>query len=270
LVDTVGSEHIAGAGLGAPGAVDVAAGEVVHAADLGWEDVEIRSLVAQLLGHGWDARVWLENDTNAAALGEMMYGAGVGAAHLLFVNIGTHVNSGIILDGRIYHGASGGAGEIGHIVLDPDGEPCRCGRRGCLEMLIAGPAILRQTKKSLKHGIPSSMDNHAYGALTTVEVISAAMNGDWLARAALENAGVYLGMALAYYVNINNPEVIIIGGRVGAAAGEMLMASAREVIQARALPGNFEAVRLVSPELGGASGAIGAGALVWHKLNGGK
>ncbi len=260
-----GDDGIEGVGIGSPGVVYSRDGVVAVAANLGWNEVPLRRLVAGSLGREWEDRVWIENDTNAAALGEMLYGAGRAVRDLLYLTIGTGVGSGMVLNGHIYRGASGSAGEIGHMVIDPEGEPCRCGRRGCLETLVAGPAIARQARASVRRGMPSSLSRTNPDEITAVEVVSAALTGDWLARTALESAGVYLGMALAYYVSINNPSLIIVGGGVGEAAGELLLAAARQVIEARAMPNNAQSVKVVQSGLGGAAGAMGAAALVWQQ-----
>ncbi|MBN1286940.1 MAG: ROK family protein [Anaerolineae bacterium] len=267
LMDQVDEDEIAGIGVGTPGVIDIRNGTVVIAGNLGWRNLPMRRVIAGLLGAvSWERRVWLDNDTNVAVLGEFYYGAGQNARHMLYVTIGTGVGSGMILDGRLYRGATGGAGEIGHIVLDPEGRHCSCGRRGCLETLISGPSIVYQARALLERGMPSSLDHTALDSLSAIDVVSAAQTGDWLARSVLENAGVYLGMVLAHYIEINNPELIIVGGGVGAAAGELMLASAREVIEARTFPSHFEAMRITLPALGGSSGAMGAAALVWYEM----
>jgi glucokinase len=258
---------VAGVGIGAAGMTDSRRGVVMLASNLKWRGVPLRDLVVERLGAEWAGRVWVDKDTNAAALGEMLYGAGRGARHLLYVTVGTGVGGGMVLDGRLYHGATEGAADIGHLVLEPDGDLCGCGKRGCLEALASGPAIARRACAALERGEPSALTCLDREAITAVEVVAAAREGDDLARAAVEEAGRYLGVALAYYVDISNPERIIIGGGV-AAAGDLLLEPARRVIAARALPSNAEAARVMLAGLGGQSGAIGAAALVWHGLQG--
>lgn len=267
LLEPVDEDDIAGIGVGTPGVIDVDRGVVLNAGNLNWRNLPLRRVIAGLLGDPrWEQRIWLDNDTNVAVLGEFYYGAGRGAAHILYVTIGTGVGSGMILDRRLYRGAAGGAGEIGHIVLDPEGRRCSCGQRGCLETLISGPALVRQARASLGRGIPSSLSHlDDLSMLTAVDIVSAAQTGDWLTRSVLENAGVYLGMVLAYYVGINNPELVVIGGGVGSAAGALMIESARQVIEARTLPSHFDGLKIVLPALGGSSGAMGAAALGWYE-----
>ena len=261
-------EGVAGVGIGAAGMTDSRRGVVIMASNLKWVNVPLRDLVVERLGAAWARRVWVDKDTNAAVLGEMLYGAGRGARHLLYVTVGTGVGGGMALDGRLYHGATEGASDIGHLVLEPDGDICGCGKRGCLEALSAGPAIARRARAALDEGQPSTLAGLNRQALSAVEVVAAAQQGDALARRAVEEAGRYLGIALAYYVDINNPQYIIVGGGVTAAAGELLLAPARAIIAARALPSNAAAVQVVPAGLGVESGAIGAAALVWHGLQG--
>lgn len=256
---------IAGIGIGTPAMTDSRRGIVIHASNLRWTNVPLRDLVVDRLGATWNERVWVDKDTNAAALGEMLYGAGRDSRHLLYVTIGTGVGGGMVLDGHLYHGASEGASDIGHMVLDPEGEVCGCGKRGCLETIASGPAIVRQARTALLRGEASALSVLDWGSISARDVVDSAKEGDDLARAVLVLAGHSLGVALAYYVDINNPELILIGGGV-AAAGELLLGPIRERIGDRALPANARNVKVIPAGLGPDSGAIGAAALVWHHL----
>ncbi len=259
------SHPIVGLGIGAAGMTDSKRGVIVMASNLKWQDVPLRDLLAARLGRSWTQPIQVDKDTNAAVLGEMLYGAGRGAKHLLYVTVGTGVGGGMVLGGRLYHGATEGASDIGHLVLEPEGPVCGCGKRGCVETLASGPAIARQAQKALSDGRSSTLSTLDIETITAVEVVRAAREGDPLARDILSTAGQYLGIALAYYVDINNPECIIIGGGVSA-AGDLLLEPVRQMIAVRALPNNAQAVRVILAGLGASSGEIGAAALVWHQL----
>lgn len=257
---------VVGIGLGAAAMTDSRRGVIIMASNLQWRDVPLRDLVAARLA-GFSGPIYVDKDTNAAVLGEMLYGAGRGSAHLLYVTVGTGVGGGMVLDGRLYHGASEGASDIGHLVLEPDGPPCGCGKQGCLETLASGTAIARQAREALRGGAQSSLRAFDPDSVTAVQVVEAARDGDDLARAIVIRAGEYLGIGLAYYVDINNPERIIVGGGV-AAAGPLLLDPLRRVLARRALPANVQAVQVVPAGLGEHAGEVGAAALVWHRAGG--
>ncbi len=256
---------IIGIGVGVAAMTDSKNGIVIRASNLKWADVHLRDLILERMSDEWRDRLWIDKDTNAAALGEMYFGAGKNLNHILYVTVGTGVGGGMILDGRLYHGASEGASDIGHLVLDPEGEICGCGKHGCLETLSSGKAIARQTKEELRQGAVSTLASVNLENISAYEVVEAAKNGDELAINILKSAGHYLGIALAYYVDINNPELIIIGGGVSA-AGDLLIEPIKQTIQQRALPSNAKTARVVPAGLGLDSGSIGAAALVWHNL----
>lgn len=185
-----------------------------------------------------------------------------GVGHMLCITLGTGIGSGQILDGRLYHGATGGAGQIGHLVLEPNGPLRRCGKRGCLETLASGTAIRRDTLAALGHGESSVLMGIDREQLTAEHVADAARDGDKLALGVFERAGRYIGAALACYADINNPELIVIGGGM-AAAGDLLLGPIRQVFTERALPANARAARITTAALGSDAGAVGAAALVW-------
>ena len=209
--------NVLGLAVGAPAMTDSQHGVIILASNLKWANVPLRDFMQERLGPTWMDRIWVDKDTNAAVLGEMLYGAGKGANHLLYVTVGTGVGGGMVLDGRLYHGANEGAADIGHLVLDPQGIACGCGKRGCLETIASGTAIARLAREALDQGIPSTLTGLKPMELTAVEVVEAAKEGDELAWDILVDAGRNLGIALAYYADINNPERIIVGGGVAAA-----------------------------------------------------
>ena len=253
---------LAAVGVASPGPVDVARGIVPNAPQLpGWKDVPLRERMAERLGlparrHGLP--VALENDATAAALGEHAFGGGRGSQHMLYLTVSTGVGGGIVIDGKLYRGKSGAAGELGHIIIDPDGPLCGCGARGCLEALASGSAIARRGQELLARGEAPALARLAQGqGPVTAEMMQrAALQGDEACRRAFQEAGHYLGIALASYVNIFNPELILIGGGVSK-AGDLLMEPARRTMEALAMAQPLRDVRLAVAELGGRVGALG-------------
>lgn len=252
-------------GIGAAGMTDSRRGVVLFASNLKWKNVPLRQMLVDRLGPRWENLIWVDKDTNAAAIGEMYFGAGQGSEHLLYVTVGTGVGGGMILGGELYHGSTQGASDIGHMILQTQGPLCGCGHYGCLEALASGPAIARSAVESLNLFPNSVLYELEPDQISAQTVVEAAKKGDKLALLCLENAGKWLGIALAYYVNINNPDRIIVGGGVGSAR-DLLLDPARKMIAEQTLPKNAEAVRLFSAGLISDSGVIGAATLVWHHL----
>lgn len=259
---------LAGIGLGAAGATDSRSGVVIMASNLKWNNVPIRDLLLARLEASPALPVLVDKDTNAAVLGEMLFGAGRGTRHLFYATVGTGVGGGMVLDGRLYHGATEGASDLGHLVLEPDGVLCGCGKHGCLETLSSGPAIARIAREALAQGRASRLSSIPAETLSAVEVVEAAKAGDGLALEILATAGHSLGIALAYYLDLNNPELIVVGGGVPTAAGDLFLEPVRRTMTARALPYNAQSVRLTLPGLGKNAGEVGAAALLWHHLAG--
>lgn len=257
---------IGGIGIGVPGPVDPWTGVVLQAPNLpGWRDVPIRDIVRSAFG----VPVEVGNDANLAALGEHMYGAGVGVANLIYVTISTGIGGGIIADGRLLLGAKGLAGEFGHQTLVPDGPLCGCGNRGCLEALGSGTAIARMAREAVARGQGQKLLELAQGSVEALDarvVASAARAGDAVAQDILRCAATYVGIGLANVVNILNPELIVLGGGV-TRMGELLFDPVREVIAQRAMP-VMRAVRIVPAALGGDVVLFGAVALIANALKG--
>jgi len=247
-------------GVATPGAVHYERGIVSEAPQLpGWQDVPLRDLLRRSL----HTEVQVENDATAAAVAEHAFGAGKGVLHMLYLTIGTGIGGGIIIYGRPYRGKSGAAGELGHVVVQADGPPCGCGRRGCLEALASGKAIERKAEELLSAGkSPGLARLVARGERATVELLEqAAREGDKGAARIFAEAGAWLGLALANYANIFDPEVIVIGGGV-ANAGDLILDPAREALQAQAMRLPLRGLRLKAGELGPRAGALGMVALL--------
>lgn len=242
-------------GIASPGAVDSANGTVPEAPQLiGWKDVPLVELMSERLG----MPVWLENDANAAALGENRYGAGKGTKNMLYITVSTGVGGGIIINGDLYRGTRGAAGEMGHVIIDVNGPRCGCGGRGCLESLASGTAIARRGRELAESGEAPGLAEIAgrEGRLSAEMIAGAAKAGDEASRKLFKDTGMYLGVALAGYVNIFNPEAILIGGGVARSA-DLFMPQARRVMEGRAMRAPLEDVRLGLAELGDRIGSLG-------------
>ena len=251
---------LAAVGICSPGPCDIDAGVIRWGPNLpGWRDVPICRYLEERLG----VRACLENDANAAAVGEHVYGAGRGCRHLIYITVSTGIGGGLIIDGRLYRGATGVAGELGHMTIEPDGPVCGCGNRGCLEALASGTAIAARGEELVAQGGSPLLVRlvQEQGELTAAIVGQAAEAGDSASRDIIQRAGYYLGIGLASYVNIFNPEVIIIGGGL-AKMGELLLGPARAEMEARAMPEALKAVQLKSAELGDYVGVMGMVALL--------
>lgn len=259
--------EVSGIGVGAAGLTDWRSGTVLLASNLGWRDVPLAELLSRELD---GAKVVADKDTNVAALAEARLGAGRGFRHFLYVTAGTGIGGGIVLNGALYRGATGGAGDIGHVVVDPNGPPCGCGDRGCVEVFASGGGIVDRVREALSRGAPEAEGTSLEPrGLTAEAVFRAAEDGDRLALAAVRRAGAMLGLALAGYVNTNNPEAIILGGGLSR-AGDPYRGPVEQELRQRALPALGAAVSLVGPELGEDVGPIGAALLLSEpETNGG-
>lgn len=202
----------------------------------------------------------LENDANAAAIGEQAFGAAKGFENAVAVTLGTGVGGGIIINGKILRGIDGTAGEIGHICIEPHGHPCGCGSRGCLEQYSSATAIVRLARE-LEIQYPNTILKNKQ-QLTSADVYEAGKEGDELALEVFRQMGAYLGIALADLVNVLNPEVIVIGG--GAGAGwDLFIEHVREQIRQRAFREPAERVKIVRAKLGDDAGILGAAHLAF-------
>jgi glucokinase len=205
----------------------------------------------------------VENDANAAAVGEMWQGAGRRYSHLVCVTLGTGVGGGIILDGKLWRGVDGSAGEIGHIGVDPfAGVPCTCGSRGCLEVYASATAIVRMTRETQPR-YPSSI-LHKVDPLTSQKIYEAGLQGDELALEVLRRMGVYLGIGLASLVNLLNPEIIVIGGGVSY-GWELFEKHMNQQVRERAFPLPAQRVKITRAECGDDAGLLGAARLAFTR-----
>jgi predicted NBD/HSP70 family sugar kinase/biotin operon repressor len=239
---SVDGDRILGAGVGLSGPIDVAEG-TVHAGKIlpGWAGIRPVDELAGRLG----LRVHLDNDANLGALAEVTLGAGIGARDAIYVMVSDGVGAGLILGGELYRGTGGTAGELGHVLVDESGPICRCGNRGCLEMMAGGRAITGLLRPS--HGDDLTLD----------DVVALAAGGDSGARRAIADAGRVLGRSVAAIVNAFNPELVIVGGKVSA-AGDVLLDPLREAVHRYAIPSAAEDVRITRGVLGERAEVLGA------------
>lgn len=203
-----------------------------------------------------DVPFWINNDANLAAFGEFMYGAGQGSQSLVLLTVGTGIGSGIILDGLLWQGKCGFAGEIGHITVNPDGERCNCGSRGCLETEAAAPKIIKTF-----HALTRRKDD-----VTTKEIYNLARGGDKAAVESFARSGYYLGIGLGIVITLLNPEIILIGGGV-TAAGRYLLRPAIDEARRRSHRVSFSCCRIRRATLGNDAGLIGAAAWAQASLS---
>lgn len=248
-----------GVGIGSPGPLDREAGIVIVTPNLGWVNFPLRDKVAGPLGMPGA----LDNDANCATLGEWWIGAAKGARQVVGLTIGTGIGGGLILNGGLYHGASDAAGELGHITIDSTGRKCGCGNYGCLEAYASGPAIAQRAREALQGGESSIMPSLVDGDLakiTAATVFAAAHQGDELAGHVVRETAKFLGIGVANFLNIFNPEVVVIAGGV-TQAGEALFEPLRAEVRRRAFAPAVEACRIVPGTLHGNAGVVGAVAI---------
>ncbi len=246
-------------GIGSPGPLDHEAGVVYNSPNLGWREVPLKKKLEGILG----VPVLVDNDANLAALGEYLFGAGRGSRNMVYVTVSTGVGGGLVLEGRIFRGSGGGAGELGHMVLEPGGPLCGCGRRGCLEALASGTAMAARARELAAKGRGRAILGEAGGSageITALSVSRAAAAGDAEAVGIISTAGAYLGMGLANVVNLINPDRLVLGGGALEAGGLLWQAMERE-LAARVLKPSLEQATVVRAGLGGRSGLMGAVAM---------
>jgi glucokinase-like ROK family protein len=241
-------------GVGVPGPVITVRGVVSSPPIMpGWDGFPIRQRLEDL----WRKPVTLDNDADLGALGEWTFGAGRGEKSLVFIKIGTGIGCGILLDGQIYHGVLGTAGEIGHVTISEDGPPCTCGNYGCLEAMAGGRAIAQRAQLAIKAGQRTLLANHPDHEVTARDVAEAANAGDAVSQQLLSDAGRHIGSALASLINLLNPGLVLIGGGV-AEAGSVLLDPIREAVKQRSLRASLQATRIEVAALGRRATPLGA------------
>src|SRR3954467_1337225 len=262
ILDTIGEtgasrEDFIGIGVGAPGPLDREKGLVIVAPNLGWRNYPLRDRIQKAIG----IPTVLDNDANCATLGEWWQGAARGGNTVVGMTIGTGVGGGVIIDGKLHHGASDVAGEIGHTTIDLNGRHCKCGNYGCIEAYASGPAIAVRAREVLVReetaSLLPSLVNGQLDAITAATVYTAASQGDAVASEIVRDTARYLGVGIANMLNIINADVVVIAGGVRA-AGDALFVPLRAEVRRRAFRPAVDATRIVPGALPGTVGVVGA------------
>ncbi|MBI5030316.1 MAG: ROK family transcriptional regulator [Chloroflexi bacterium] len=257
-------QQILGLGLGVPGLVDVQSGALLFAPNLGWRDVKLR----ELLEHEFNFPIYVDNEANLAALGESRFGVARGCKNVLFITSGRGLGGGIVLNGDVWTGAIGLAGEVGHMTIALDGPQCNCGNRGCWETLVTEGAVYRFVREALTAGQKSFLSDLTHGdldQLTIPLVVQAARSQDPVALDALKKTGQYLGVGLANLINAWNPEMIVLGGNLSLAS-EFLLPEINQVIEARSLLWSRRVAKILIAAYGSDACAMGGVTAVYHHI----
>jgi glucokinase len=258
-----GAKEIAGVGIGSPGPLNTETGIVLLTPNLGWTNMPLRDRVAGALR----LPATLDNDANCAIFGEWWRGAAQGARCVVGLTIGTGIGGGIVLDGRIYHGASDVAGEFGHMTINLSGRRCKCGNYGCLEAYASGPAIAARAIEGIDAGVQTSLPEYVKGDLSKITaqvVYEAANDGDAYALEMVRETATLLGAGVANILNIFNPEVVVICGGV-TQAGDKLFVPLQNEVMRRAFKPAWEACRILPGALPGTAGVYGAAAVFMQR-----
>jgi glucokinase-like ROK family protein len=253
-----------GIAIGVPGLVDQVSGTLLYAPNLKWKGIPLRSILQE----SFDCPLYVDNEANIAALGEYYFGAAQGYNEVLYISSGVGLGGGILHNGQMFSGVTGVGAEFGHMTMDPDGEPCSCGNRGCWETQVSQSALFRHIKKNIASGVSSRLKEMVDGnfdALTVPMTVAAARQGDRVALEAIENIGHFLGIGIASLVNALNPELVVFGG-VLSLAGEFLLPAINKELNLRALAWSREATRLVLAHHGSDACVMGGVAAVYQTI----
>jgi glucokinase len=248
--------QIAGVGIGSPGPLDREKGLVIVTPNLGWKDFPLRDRVSTQVG----LPCTLDNDANCATLGEVWLGAAKGGRNVVGFTLGTGIGGGLVLDGRLYHGVSDVAGEIGHMTIEANGRKCGCGNYGCLEAYAAAPAIASRAREAMSRGEPTLLTELCEGdisKITAAMVYKASDRGDALAAEVVKDTARFLGTGVANMLNVFNPDTVVLAGGV-ANAGASLFVPLRAEVRRRAFKPAVDACRIVPGSLDGSAGVVGA------------
>lgn len=260
----VSAKSILGMGVGGPGPINSDSGVIHIAPNIpGW----INTSLVKELGNELDLPIFLENDANAAALGEWWLGAGKDVDNLVLLTLGTGIGGGIIINGEVLHGIGQTAGEIGHMVIHEGGLLCGCGNRGCFEAYASAKAVVNRTLSAIKKGKKTELTDLVENKLEKITcklVYDTARKGDNLCKHIVEETGKYLGIGISNIINIINPQMVVLGGGM-AKAGELLFDPVRKYVGEHAFNAAMEGVKIVPATLGTNAGATGAVAFVLKK-----
>jgi glucokinase len=270
LINHVLSEHniskndVIGIGIASPGPLNSEEGIIIETPNLPFKNFPLKSAVENATG----IKTFIDNDANAAALGEFLFGAGKGVENLIYITVSTGIGGGIIINKKLYRGKTGNAGELGHMTVEPHGPRCNCGNYGCLEVMASGTAIARVAGERLQrfekyYGEKSLL--LSYENISSKEVFECASRGDKLALEVVDYTSNYLGIGIASFINIFDPEMIVIGGGVSK-VGDMLFDRIRKIALERSFDVMSSTVKIVPASLGSDAGLVGALAIISERL----
>ena len=257
-------KQILGMGIGMPGILDEKSGKVLFSPDFKWENVDMLTPIRER----FKMDITIENANRALAMGEYYFGAGVDSRNFLVVNLGHGIGSAIMREGEFYRGSSGSSGEIGHIILEKNGPKCNCGNLGCLEAIASGNAIARDAKIAVLEGNATKimeLVNEDINRIEAKTVFEAARLGDRLAIQIAERAMQYIGIGLANYINLLDPDLIILFGGL-TNAGDIFLKKVKEVLRERQMKFAGRQVKLVISQMGENGTAVGSASLVLKKF----
>jgi glucokinase len=265
-VRALAGDGLAALGVGVPSTIDQRAGRAVASVNIPFAGVDLRARLEERFG----IPVMVENDANAAAVAEHRLGAGRGTRHMIMLTLGTGVGGGLVLDGRLYRGSIGAAGELGHVTIDVDGPRCQgtCPGRGHLEGFVSGTAADRLAAQAAADRPDGDLGRAVRAGREPDARLATelAREGPGDARDVLEHVGFHLGIGIADFVNVFNPEAVVVGGGF-AEAGDLILEPARRIVQERALSPARDEVRIVEAELGPEAGLIGSGLVAFEALD---
>jgi glucokinase-like ROK family protein len=259
------SQRGLGLALGVPGLVDYHDGTLLFAPNLKWENVPLRDALQRVFGA---VPIFVENEANLAALGEYFFGAAKGYDDVLFISAGVGLGGGVVRNGHLFRGKTGFASEFGHMTINPDGEPCNCGNRGCWETLVSQSALFRHIRRAVEGHRASKLIDLTHGDLARLSVplvVEAAHAEDAVAREALEQAGRYLGIGIASLVNALNPDLVVFGG-ILSLAGVFILPVLEEELHRRALRWSAAATKVVLSQHGSDACVMGGVATVYQDI----
>jgi glucokinase len=254
--------HILGVGVGVPALVSKSGTRISISPSMPYlNGAEFKTQMEQSL----QLPTWVENDAHVSAYGEMLMGAASGASNFAYITVGTRVGAALILGGQIFYGASGYAGELGHVSVDPEGKKCSCGGTGCLEKYVSAPSIAQRVQERISLNPSSALQIITDRPVTAQDVSAAALVGDRMASVIIAEVGRYLGMAIANLINLLNLEMVVLGGGV-IEAGDVLLKPAMEEVKRRGLSPSYDDCSIVTGSLGTSAGVIGASLLARDRL----
>ncbi len=262
----VAMDTIQAIGIGSPGPLDPEKGIVIETPNINLTNAPVKSFLEEEL----KIPVFLDNDVNVGTLGELVYGAGKGKKHVVGIFMGTGIGGGVVVDGKLLHGYSYNAGELGHMKLKAGGAECGCGQKGCLEAYASKTAMIKRIQKSIDGGkktILTKLIGDNWSKLTSKVFRQAVEENDELVLKVVHRAAKYTGIGVGSLLNILSPEMVIIGGGIVEALGEHVLSIIRKHAEKNAFPITFQGVEIVPAALGDDSGILGAAALAWRSLS---